>query len=51
MDDLEAIKNDYRDLLLKTRTVVRKLVVSSKLQRENAQQLLQLIKSFDTNKQ
>ena len=50
VDDLVALKEEYRQLLLKTRSVVRKLMNSSNRQKQNVESLLKLLESFSKNK-
>ena len=50
VDDLVTLKNDYWKLLLKTRRVIKGLMASSKLQKQNVDLTLRLLDTFKKNK-
>ena len=50
MDELSTILNKYRSLLSQTKSVVIGLLESSEIQKENCQEMVDLIKVFARNK-
>ena len=50
IDDLVKLKNGYWELLLETRSTVKGLMASSKIQKQNVDLLLGLLDTFKKNK-